>query len=212
MQKALSSHMVGLGDFMDPAKRKIAAAAAGAVLGVPAVIGAIPVLGVAGGFAAAAAVVAGGVAGFMMMVPVTRTDPTPKQILNPDIRISLDALHGICDGIERSEISAALRHSAQSLLVIANDSGANVADLSFVILNMESLLGIAEAWRMTETSTENPFSADALAAFTIGTISDVTRNARQRRETLIARLRNSLEVELAVTRRITEEDRKEQNR
>lgn len=193
---------------MEPRKRKIAAATAGAVLGIPAAVGAVPLLGVMAGLAAAAAVAAGGYAGFLSMVPEAAPDLSAGKRLNPDVRMSLDLLSSACEGIRRSEVEAALRHSAQSLLLIANDANASVADMSFVILNMESLIGIAEAWKKTEGSTENPFSADALTEFTITTISDVTRNARQRHENLLKRSVDSLEVELTVTRRITEEDRK----
>jgi hypothetical protein len=80
--------------------------------------------------------------------------------------------------------------------------------MSFVILNMESLVGIAEAWKKTETSILDRASGDTLASFTITTIADVTRNGRVRHEVMRKRSRDSLQIELAVTRRITEEDRK----
>ena len=193
---------------MEARRRRIAAAAAGAALGVPAAFGAVPALGIVGGIAAALAVVAGGAASFMMMVPESLSEVTPHEKLHPDVRASLEAVFAACEGIRRSEIEAGVRHSAQSLLPIANDRNATVADMSFVILNMESLHGVAEAWKKTEASVGNPFSSDALATFTIDTIADITLNARRRQELLQRRAVEALQVELAVTRRITEDDSK----
>lgn len=188
--------------------RRISAIATAAALGIPAATAAVPALGIVGGLIATAAIAAGGIAGFLMMVPETVPAQSPRQRLNPDVRTSLDTLFASCDEIERSEVEAALRHSAQTLLLIANDASATVADMSFVILNMESLVGIAEAWRRTEASIADPASGDTLATFAISTISDVTRNGRLRYVALRKQSRDSLEVELAVTRRIVDEDRK----
>lgn len=193
---------------MKPRTRRISALATAAALGIPAATAAVPALGIAGGLIASVAIAAGGIAGFLMMVPETMASQSPRQRLNPDVRASLDTLFAACDGVVRSEVEAALRHSAQSLLLIANDASATVADMSFVILNMESLVGIAEAWKKTETAIIDPDSGDTLAAFTISTIADVTRNARLRYEELRKRSRDSLQIELAVTRRIIDEDRK----
>jgi hypothetical protein len=193
---------------MEPRTRRISALATAAALGIPAATAALPSLGVAGGLVATAAIIVGGIAGFLMMVPETVPAQSPRQRLNPDVRASLDTLFAACDEIGRSEIEAALRHSAQTLLLIANDASATVADMSFVILNMESLVGIAEAWKKTETSILDRASGDTLASFTITTIADVTRNSRVRHEVMRKRSRDSLQIELAVTRRITEEDRK----
>lgn len=193
---------------MEPRTRRISALATAAVLGMPAATAAVPALGIVGGLVASVAIAAGGLAGFLMMVPETVSAQSPRQRLNPDVRTSFDTLSTACDDIVRPEVEAALRHSAQALLLIANDSSATVADMSFVILNMESLVGIAEAWQRTENSISDPASGDTLASFTTTTIADVTRNARLRYEVLRKQSRDSLQVELAVTRRIVDEDRK----
>jgi hypothetical protein len=189
---------------MEKRKRTIAALASAAVLGVPAATAAVPVFGLAGGAVATAAIVVGGIASFLMIVPETKETLSPSQRLNPDVKASLEALETACDDIRRSEIEASLRHSGQTILAIANDPTATVADLSFVILNLESLVGIAEAWKKAEASN----SGDLPIVSTINTIAEVTNNARMRRETMTARSRDSLHVELAVTRRIIDEDRK----
>lgn len=193
---------------MKPRTRRISALATAAALGIPAATAAVPALGIAGGLIASVAIAAGGIAGFLMMVPETVAAQSPRQRLNPDVRASLDTLFAACDGVVCSEVEAALRHSAQSLLLIANDASATVADMSFVILNMESLVSIAEAWKKTETAIADPDSGDTLATFTISTIADVTRNARLRYEVMRKQSRDSLQIELAVTRRIIDEDRK----
>jgi hypothetical protein len=192
---------------MEPRKRKIAAAATGAVLGIPAAVGAVPVLGIIGGIAATVAVVAGGAVGFMLMVPASRTE-LPFWRVNPEVMASLGAITAASEDILQPEVEAAIRNSAQSLLLIAKTPDATVTDISFVILNMESLLGLAEAWKRTEASVADRSSADTLAASTIATITDVTRNARHRYEVLRKQSRDSLQIELAVTRRIIDEDRK----
>jgi hypothetical protein len=193
---------------MEPRTRRISAVATAAALGIPAATAAVPALGIVGGLIATAAIAAGSVAGFFMMVPETPAVMSPRQRLNPDVKASFETLYLACDGIRRTEIEAALRHSAQAMLLIANEASATVADISFVILNMESLLGIAEAWKKTESSDDPQMSDELLVTYTINTIIDVTRNARQRRDGMAKRSKDSLQIELAVTRRITEEDRK----
>lgn len=193
---------------MKASPRRISAIATAAALGIPAATAAVPAFGIAGGLIASVAIAAGGIAGFLMMVPETQPTLTPQKRLNPDVRASLDTLFAACDQIRRTEVEAALRHAAQALLLIANDASATVADMSFVILNMESLVGIAEAWKRTEATVDEPGSVDTLVSFTITTIADVTRNARLRQEPLRKRSRDSLQVELAVTRRIIDQDRK----
>lgn len=193
---------------MEPRTRRISALATAAVLGLPAATAAVPALGIVGGMVASVAIAAGGIAGFLMMVPETMPAQSPRQRLNPDVRASFDVLVATFDKIERTEVKASLRHSAQTLLQITNNSYATVADMSFVILNMESLVGIAEAWQKTEALVADPASGDTLASFTITTIADVTRNAHLRHDMLRKQSRDSLQVELAVTRRIIDEDRK----
>jgi hypothetical protein len=188
--------------------RRISAIATAVALGVPSATAAFPVLGVAGGLIATAAIAAGGLAGFLLMVPETAPQMTPQERLHPDVQTSLSSLLSVCDSLGAPEIEAALRHSAQALLPIANDPSATVADLSFVILNMESLLGIAAAWKNAEQMADPHKSDNTIAAYTIKTIADVTQNARQRRDVMRSRSIDSLQVELTVTRRINKQDRK----
>jgi hypothetical protein len=193
---------------MDSSTRRIAAAATGLVLGIPAAVSAFPMLGLAGGVLATAAIALGGAAGFMMMVPETvPSAPAPRPV-RPEVESGFNQVSEACLGIRRTDVASSILNCAQLLRSLSSEEQASSSEISFVVLNLESLLGIAEAWRKSETSLDLATSEDMLAQHTIGTVGDIVINTRLKLRLIASRQVKNLGVELAVTRRINEEDRK----
>jgi hypothetical protein len=193
---------------MNPRTRKITAAAAGALLGIPAATAAFPLLGLAAGAALTAGIFVGGVTGFLMMVPAAPQErrPVPRTSY-PAVGAALASLTATCDGIERSEISAALRNASETLFDLMEEDLADRADAGFVVMNMQSLVHIGEAWRHIE-KISGTSSSDLLALRTIETVKGIAENARGRLAAVLARANKSLEFELGLSERKTAEDRK----
>lgn len=188
--------------------RQKAAAAVGVALAVPAGFGAIALLGPTAGIATAIAVGMGGVFGVLKLMPSTETMMLPSPRSRSEFVAVRNQIIAVTNEIKTQEVAAVIRHVSALLDRLEADL-ANPAIVASVVLDAESLLGIARAWKETEARSDSHEQLDRLARYTVSTIGEIAANARARAKQTSTGAVNALEIELAVTQRINESQSKE---
>lgn len=186
--------------------RQIAVPAVGMGLALAAGYQTVPVYGAVLGVMAAAVASGSGVLATILLFPrVERRAPGPARARRSAGEIAKMSmmLEATLGPIRSSEVRAGLRHTAETLAVVSGRVAGDIEIEHFCLLNMQSLVSIADAFVRTEEAGGGP----EMVPHVLETLNDIDKAARRKVEMALVEAVGPLQVELAVSNRLIDDER-----
>lgn len=188
--------------------RKVAVSVVGVGLAAAAGIQLLPIYGVALGALATVAAATSGVAATLLLFPrvvhrkvassLARQTAEERSIMTVLLEASIGSMGD-------SEVRAVLRYCSQKLLELADKAPNDVETQQFVLINMQSLISISQAFVIAEK--QDVASIAILGRRVLETVSLIQKATGDKARAIAASAARPLDVELTVSNRIVEEQR-----